>query len=684
MAEGTIKPPPGYVLDPVDDGVDPVTPPPGYELDAGANAPKQKSWNVGDTLVAPWESMASFATGATAAPIAGWAGLIGAPLVGGERAGQITRDVQSGMTYQPRTDQAVALNELTAWPFEKIAQGADYLGGAATDVMAKSFPKLAPYIGAGVRTAPDAILAALGYGASRGMRPAPKPPMATEVPPVAPPRSASPIANTEAPLPGVPAERDAARALQAQERVRRAESLNPPVRLSKGQMERDPVQLRKEENLAQTDVGREIRDLQETQNKALIDNLDAMRESTGGRTTGETTGQSVAQRRNVKDPNTKEGALAMAARKSEESVGALYRKANNSAEGLRQVDPTPLVEWIAENEVSAGVAKSIDAVRKDLERKGIIETVEGEIVVKRAPTMREMEKIRQLAVQLGKTYDADGHAMSGYKKVIDAATEEAGGDLYKAARAARRQHAVEYENPRLIAKLLKDDEKGRALAFEKVWQGTVIGGSISELRLLQDTLLKHPDKAVRQAGKKAWKDMAGETIQYIRDEATKSVATDSRGNPNLSPAALRRAIDRIGSDKLELLIGKDATRRLNQLASVAQDTKTLPPWKGGSTTAPNLLTTFDKLLNYLPVAGPTVKAGVRMATKAYEESKAPKAVQEALAPAQPGVNQGAIRRREAQSRDRLSPIIPLSQVGLPMAEDRRRDKELRRSQGWAY
>ena len=57
-----------------------------------------KSWNVGDTLVAPWESMASFATGATAAPIAGWAGLIGAPLVGGERAGQITRDVQSGMT----------------------------------------------------------------------------------------------------------------------------------------------------------------------------------------------------------------------------------------------------------------------------------------------------------------------------------------------------------------------------------------------------------------------------------------------------------------------------------------------------------------------------------------------------------------------------------------------------------
>lgn len=682
MANGNgIKPPPGYILE-EDPQAGEITPPPGYELESAPSKPDRR-WNIGDQLVAPWESMLSFGSGAIAAPIAGWAGMLAAPGIGADAAADVTKRVQSGLTYSPKTEQAMKLNEIASKPFEWIAEGSDWLGGLATDLTAKTNPTLAPYVGAGVRTAPDAVLGVLGFGGSRALRPGPKPIVPPgQVPAAAPPRTRPPAVDTEAPVGAVPTtERDALIARQAAERVRRAESLQPPLKLSKGQKERDAVQLRKEENLAQTDAGRDIRYLQEAQNKALIDNLDAMRESTGGRTKGEPTGQSVAQKRNVSDPNTKEGALAMASRKSSENVGSLYRKADNSSEGLQQVDPQPLVDWIVENEVSAGVARSIDAVKKDLVRKGIIKEVDGDIVVQRAPTLREMEKIRQLAVQLGKTYDADGHAMSSYKKVIDQTAEGAGGDLYAAARQARRKHAAEYENPRLIADLLSDTEKGRKVAFEKVWQKTVIGGSIKDLELLQNTLLKHPDKSVRAAGKKAWRDMAGETVEYIRDEATKSVAPDSAGNPNLSPAALKRAIDRIGNKKLELLIGPEATRRLNDIALVAADTKTLPPWKGGSTTAPNLLATFDKVLNRLPIAGPTVKTGISMAAKAYEESKAPKRVQEALAPAQPRTgeaalstpaNQGAIRRREAESGSRVSPLIPLSMVGLPMAEDRRR------------
>jgi len=320
------------------------------------------------------------------------------------------------------------------------------------------------------------------------------------------------------------------------------------------------------------------------------------------------------------------------------------------------------------------------------------ETGEVELRVMRPLNMREMEEIRKLAVDYGDP-SYNGRYMSQYKKVIDKLAEETGGDLYKAARQARRKHAAEYENPKSIAKLLADDETGRTVALEKVWQTSVLGGSVAELELLRNTVLKHPDKRVRQAGKKAWKDLGAETVAYIRAQSVKEKSSPNQlGQIQLSPSALRATMERIGVKKLEMLLGKETVKKLNQIADVATDVGTMPPYKGGSSTVINALSVFDKTLSRFLPAKAQVAVG---AAKALAESgKAPAQVKKALAHAQPKTvirdrafdseNQGAIRRREAESRKRTSQLLPLSAVGLPMAEDRRRDKELRRSQGWAY
>jgi hypothetical protein len=433
------------------------------------------------------------------------------------------------------------------------------------------------------------------------------------------------------------------------------------------------VQLRAEENLAQTDAGGQILELQTIQNKALLDNLDSFESATGAKAKGAIQrGASVAKPRD----KTSEGALAMASRKSSENVSALYKKADDSIEGLSQVDPTTVIEWLDENSISKGVAPSITAVELDLVRKGIISVnkKDGTYTLRRAPTMREMEKVRQLAVKLGKGPDTSGHMMSELKKVIDAATEEAGGDLYSAARQSRRRHAVEYENPRLIARLLRDDEKGRTVALEKVWKETVLGGSVAELSMLKNTLTKHPDAEVTAAGTEAWKNLSAETVEYLRKRATPSKVPDRGGQPFFSGPGFEKALREIGDEKLSMLFGEDTVRQLKNLSQVAMDTKTLPPYKGGSTTVPNLLSTLDKLLGAIPVAGTMARGAIRTAAKVYTEGKHPVAVREALAGPdfRATAKTARVKKRTEAPPPRISPYIPLSEIGLPAAEQEKR------------
>jgi hypothetical protein len=84
------------------------------------------------------EPAAQLATGAVATPVAGLSGLaaqLGKALgITDSDPAEIVRKVQSGLTYQPKTQAGQKVSGAIAYPFEKLAEGARWAGEKTQDV----------------------------------------------------------------------------------------------------------------------------------------------------------------------------------------------------------------------------------------------------------------------------------------------------------------------------------------------------------------------------------------------------------------------------------------------------------------------------------------------------------------------------------------------------------------------
>jgi len=622
-------------------------------------------------------------------------------------SGNVARDWMEELAYQPRSKGGKAVNAAIDVPLNAMMQFADDQGEKALWNYGDPSPLRATAVRSVLEAAPLAVGAILG----KNMRPPmgtkkPKVPSSTKQtepslraePPIAPeteptltprqqvkPETATDRARAMAEQAGISWDalsgtmktkvtdlaKDATsfKAVDkaSLERIMRGESLPVPVtKMTKGQATRDPGQLRAEDALAATDAGIPIREAQIAQNKALIANLDAMEGRTGSRAKGvpEKTGGAVA-----------EGGIAVAAADSKRGYQQLYKEADASAEGAMPLNAQPLVDWVIANESNATVAASINTIRADLKKMGIVRyEPDGEVVLQRKMTMRESELLRQKTHDLWDPHQ-NGLFMGRLRRVIDKMTENGGGDLYKGARAARNKHAMEFEEPEAIAQLITDKSRtDRKISLENVWHKSVLTGSLADIRILKKTLFNSKDKRVKAGGRKAWKEIAGETVRYIREQATKGVATDAAGNLNLSPAGLKRALDKITDAKLEIILGKTQAKQLRDLQTVSIDTKTIPPYKGGSTTAPNLLAIFDKLSKF-PIAGPITRGVLREGADLIKKGKEPAAVRAAMAG--PELRQTPTKKRTKLPRkpsppSRISPMIPLSALAIPTTDQERK------------
>jgi hypothetical protein len=113
---------------------------------------------TGDLLDAVNEPAMSLGSSAFAMPIAGLAGIgaAGTHALGLTEAlpGDVARRVQEALTYQPRTKAGSIATDIVSYPFEKLAQGADWAGertaeatgspatGAAVNTTIQSIPAL--------------------------------------------------------------------------------------------------------------------------------------------------------------------------------------------------------------------------------------------------------------------------------------------------------------------------------------------------------------------------------------------------------------------------------------------------------------------------------------------------------------------------------------------------------------
>lgn len=419
------------------------------------------------------------------------------------------------------------------------------------------------------------------------------------------------------------------------------DSLPVPITdATKGQLTRDPVALRRESQLATTDVGEPLRDVYVDQNARLLENLDTLRGRTGPKSTTETdVGRRVAGEPQEGRPGA-EGALTRQASDAKQGVNKLYDEARTAGEMEGPVEIKPLLNYLAKHEDPTQVGYATSALKR---LKLIREDEFGNIVPTEAAgpkssvlTLNELEGVRRAAVAARKDGGTKGHYASELIGKIDELTDSAGGEAYAAARKGRRDYGTRFEEPQAIDQLLsRDSRTDRTTALEDVWNKTVVGGSIADLTRVRDTLLNDAgDRRARDAGRKAWRDIAGQTVQHIKDEATKSAALDEAGRPNVSAPALKKALDTLGDEKLQLILGDTAAAQLRSLSEVAADLKTKPPARiaGSDTVANSLVMKMNNILDHIHIFGPLVRGGFRLAKQAYDSGTGGKQVREALEP----------------------------------------------------
>ena len=196
------------------------------------------------------------------------------------------------------------------------------------------------------------------------------------------------------------------------------------------------------------------------------------------------------------------------------------------------------------------------------------------------------------------------------KDLINQITEGQGGELYKEARKLRTKFGREFENVGYVDKLLrqKPGTTDRAVAFEDVFDHSILNGSLDDVSAIGRTL-----KKAGPEGQQAWKELQGQTIQYIKDQVSKSVDVDSFGNPVVSPAKFKSVVTTLDQDgKLDYVFGKKGAQEVRDLLETTINVNA--PLKGAANytnSASAIISALDKInqtpLGKIPVLGTASK-----------------------------------------------------------------------------
>jgi len=424
-------------------------------------------------------------------------------------------------------------------------------------------------------------------------------------------RTAKPAVNTmaqalrkEAPtMAGV----GAAEVPEAAVRTQMAQQLRVPVDLSKGQAMRDLGQQKFEIETPKNfpELGKPLIEAQAKRNDAILQNFDAYVDATGKETFGlRETGRVVDK------------ALVGAANKAKEQINTAYTAAREAGETQQPVSYAPLKAYIDDQTptVKRKLAPIISAVEEEIVKNDAKKT--GQI------SINNLEDIYQF---INKNYEpgtvGEGHAKT-MKNLINQMTEGQGGELYQEARKLRTKYGREFENVGYVDKLLrtKPNSTDRAVGYEDVFDHSILNGTRDDVASIGRTL-----KKAGPEGQQAWKELQGQTIEYIKKKATNTTDKDIYGNPVVMPKQLKTAVDNLDQDgKLEYIFGKKGAQEIRDLVAVTETVNA--PLKGAanySNTASAIITALDKInqspLGKIPVLGTAsefvVKKGKEAALK---------------------------------------------------------------------
>lgn len=408
------------------------------------------------------------------------------------------------------------------------------------------------------------------------------------------------------------------------------QSLRVPVQATRGQLERDPVQLRREAIASNLTEGQPIRDIDIGANRDLQANLEVLRGRVGG------------VRGGTHEPVTEEGLPAAspsmrAPTKTQSQVGesaqsAAREKAKWSKKGYQalykvaeETEPTaeaglsPVTDLLTENPdiqhlgfVQTWLNK---AARAKAKREGI---AEGEPVNLDTATLAELYDLRKLATKNMAGGGTAGHFAGQLRDAIDTAMKDvpAGAKAWQAATNAFRKHQVEFKDQGIVSKLVSQKKGGadRALALEKTWK-QIATGPLEQIIQTKKTLLTGGTPATRMGGRRAWRDIRAETVNRILEDARNVTSADETERAILTEAALRRSMNRIPRENLKEILGPGPVRELDAILRARRITTRSPV--GGRTTqsgtVPNALVLFEKTLKHLETGSAAMGAAAGVA-----------------------------------------------------------------------
>jgi len=404
----------------------------------------------------------------------------------------------------------------------------------------------------------------------------------------------------------------AAEVPEAKTRYETAQNLRVKVPLTKGMAERDLATQQFEAETAKLypdTIGKPLITQKAQANDAILQNFDAYVDATGKETFGlRETGKIVDK------------ALVDQVNKAKADINKAYKLARFSGAMEEPVSYAPLEAYIAKQTptVRAKLAPILDAVDEQLKINDPQKT-------KTIP-INLMEDVYQFINKNYDPSDAVGMMHAGeMKKLINAATENKGGELYQNARKLRTKFASQFEDIGAVDKLLRT-KKGttdRAVAFEDVFKHSILDGSRDDVAAIGLTLKKGGAE-----GQQAWKELQGQTIQHIKDKVTSSIDVDSFGNSVVSPAKFKSVLNEIDQDgKLDYIFGKAGANEVRNLYETTLNVNA--PLKGAvnySNTSSALMKALDGVA-LLPVAR---VLGVKQGLEKVKEMGIKKQVKESV------------------------------------------------------
>ena len=381
-------------------------------------------------------------------------------------------------------------------------------------------------------------------------------------------------------------------------RLERAERLG--VEILPPQASRDFVSQQRMRELAKNnDVGGPIRERLDNQSDQLRQRFESFIDGTGS----EQWTNKYAQGGVIAD------ALGTLAKRERTRIKALYNRAERAGELREPVSYAPVVDFI--NEQTPTTREKLAPVLQVVEEQFKANDVSNSGQI----SLKQMEDVRQLINKVAQPGTPDYAYGRDLKELIDLATQDAGGDVYKSARAARARYANEFENIALVNDLigLKPGNVDRIVALERVVDHiTRPASSLDSVNSLKALI----DRAGPR-GKRAMNELQGAVMENIRDAAYAGISRDQGGGIVISPAKLNNTLNKLDrAGKLEAIFDKQTAQTLRDVNLLVQDIATAPPGTLNPAGTSSAIINAIDMLAMLPGIGGLAARGVGKAREA--------------------------------------------------------------------